>query len=955
MASVPGATAAPGGSVSFSFFSYRRSDMPTRIAAWFFACCCASGLARAAQPEGPNLPIEAYRLPNGLKVVLLRDPTVPRVTVCVAYHVGSKNERAGRTGFAHFFEHMMFRGTKNVPSYDIPLQEAGAVNNAFTSEDMTVYYETVPSDYLERALYLEAERLAFLPSALDQEKFDTEREVVKNERRMRIDNVPYGLADETLLAHVFPAGHPYSWSVIGSMEDLNNSSLKDLKRFFAEFYHPANATLCLVGDFDPAQARKWIATYFGALEAGPVPKKVEVSPSPDVAERITLVDRVQLPRVYWSWRTVPDDHPDTAALDLLSLILAGGEASRLHKRLVVESQIATDVGAASDTKEVAGQFTLEATAAPGHTVDEIELVFQDEIERAGSSAPKAEELARAQAQMEKSLYSRMTSPLNRAVSLARGFAMYDDPNYYRREFARYFRVTPGDIQDVAKRYLGSKKVVLVIRPAEKGETKSQAVQVGPKVSGAAETELADRTPRPGPDWSKVPGPTDPGTFKPPAIVRRKLSNGIDVWIAPWHSLPIVNTHLLIGAGTSDDPEGESGLATLTATLLDKGTKDKTATELAEALALLGTSTAVRATVDHTVVSFSLVARNLAPALGLVGEMLAAPRFDPKDFDRERQLQLTELLQGPDNPGWIARRAFRAVLYGPKHPYGKPSEGYVDTVKALTADDVRAFHKAHFGANRAILVVVGDVEPDSLMKSLEATIGAWKSETSAPAAIPAPEMKSNPEVAFVVDKPGSVQSVLDIGRLWVGRDDPRYFATMLGNRILGGDFLSRLMQNLRAEHGYTYGVQSAFLYRRGGSVWAVQSSVRTDATTDALKELKGELGGVVKDRPFTPEEISVAKGAEIRAFPEAFEDPASIAGIIEEMALFALPADYLDTYLDRLSATTAEQIQKAMAEVVDPAQQNYVIVGDLKVFEPKLKPLGFREVRLLTTDGLPASK
>jgi zinc protease len=928
--------------------------MPIRFATLLIACACVPSLARAAAPEGPNLPIESYRLPNGLKVVLLQDKAVPRVTVCVAYHVGSKNERSGKTGFAHFFEHMMFRGTKNVPNYDTPLQEAGASSNAFTTEDMTVYFEAVPSNYLERALYLEAERLAFLPSALDQEKFDTEREVVKNERRLRVDNVPYGLAEETVLAHLFPKGHPYSWSVIGSMKDLSDASLKDLRRFFAEFYHPANATLCLVGDFDPTQARAWISAFFGPLGSGPVPKRVEAPASPSKAERLELADSVQLPRVYWTWPTVADENPDTAALDLLSLILAGGDASRLHKLLVVESQLASDVGASSDTKEVAGNFSLEATASPGHTVDEIEKVFSAEIERARNTAPTANEVARAQAQMEKSLYSRMTAPLGRAVSLATGFAMYDDPAHYRKEFARYFRVTPADIQDVAKRYLEADKVVLVVRPAQKGESKSQAVAVGPNPSGSAEPEIADRAPKEGPDWSKIPGPSATRAFRPPTIVRRKLSNGADVWIAPWHSLPIVNTHVLIPAGTADDPEGKSGLATLTATLLDKGTKDKTATELAEALALLGTSTSVSATIDHTAVSFSLVTRNLAPALGLIGPMLASPRFDTKDVDRERQLQLTELLQGPDNPGWIARRAFRAVLYGAKHPYGNPSEGYVDTVKGLTADDVRSFQKARYAANQAILVVVGDVEPDDLMKTLESALGAWKSQGRPTGPRPAPQVKADSEVAFLVDKPGAVQSMLDVGRLWVGRDDPRYFATLLGNRILGGDFLSRIMQNLREQHGYTYGVQSGFQYRRGGSVWALASSVRTDATAEALKEVKGELSGLLKDRPFTAEEITVARDAETRAFPEDFEDPGRIARVIEEMALFALPADYLDTYLDRLGATSAEQIQKVMAELVDPARQTYLIVGDRKTVEAKLKPLGFREVRLLNSDGLPAS-
>jgi zinc protease len=322
----------------------------------------ATSTARGDEPNIPNLAIESYKLPNGLKVVLHRDTSVPRVSVILAYHVGSKDERSGRTGFAHFFEHMMFRGTKNVPNYDIPLQETGGQSNAFTNEDVTVYHETVPSTYLERALYLEAERLAFLSSALDQEKFDTEREVVKNERRQSYENVPYGLAEETLLANVFPKGHPYSWSVIGSMADLSAATLKDLKRFFLEYYQPGNAALCLAGDFDPAKAKALIAKYFGPLATGKTPTRPKPAATAPHDVRLTQGDRVSLPRIYWAWPTVPDEHPDAPALDLLADILSDGESSRLQSELVSERRVASEVSASSDTKEVGGMFSVQATA-----------------------------------------------------------------------------------------------------------------------------------------------------------------------------------------------------------------------------------------------------------------------------------------------------------------------------------------------------------------------------------------------------------------------------------------------------------------------------------------------------------------------------------------------------------------------------------------------------------------
>jgi zinc protease len=403
-----------------------------------FAPPVATAAGAGPPSRVPELALEAYTLPNGLKVALHRDSSVPRVTVCVAYHVGSKNEKAGRTGFAHFFEHMMFRGTRNVPNFDIPLEETGAQSNAFTSEDMTVYYETVSSNFLERALYLEAERLAFLPSGLDQGKFDTEREVVKNERRQSYENRPYGLDEEAILARVFPKGHPYSWSVIGSMADLNRATLDDLKRFFAEFYHPANAVLCLSGDFEPSEARALILKYFGPLASGPKPAALSVPkpkpmPAPAAGDRIVQFDAVQLPRVYWNWPTVADDHPDAPALDLLARVLAGGEASRLHKTLVLERRISKDVSASSDTKEADGLFTLESTAEKGAdpeaTLAAIEAAFAEALGGLQSDPPTADELARALARFEQSTFASLTSPLGRAIRLAVGFSQKDDPAY----------------------------------------------------------------------------------------------------------------------------------------------------------------------------------------------------------------------------------------------------------------------------------------------------------------------------------------------------------------------------------------------------------------------------------------------------------------------------------------------------------------------------------------------
>jgi zinc protease len=916
--------------------------------------------ATAADPKAakpPELALEQYILPNGLKVALHRDPIVPRVTVTVAYHVGSKNEKVGRTGFAHFFEHMMFRGTKNVPNYDIPLQEAGASSNAFTNQDMTVYFETVPSNFLERALYLEAERLAFLPSALDQQKFDTEREVVKNERRQSNENRPYGLDSEAILSTLFPKGHPYSWSVIGSMDDLNKATLDDLKAFFAEFYHPANATLCLAGDFDPPEAKALIQKYFGSLTAGPKPKAVGVPPAPVKAEKLVRFDRVQLPRVYWNWPAVSTDHPDAPALDLLARVLAGGETSRLHRELVLQQRLSKDVSGNSSAWESAGRFALQSTAAKGATAEEvlarIESVMGAAVQEIKSTPPKADELTRALAIFEKQSYVRLTSTLSRAITLATGFAQQDDPRYYQKEFARYYQVTPADLTRVAATYLTPEKLVVWTEAVSPEHPRSEAAKAGPDPSATDTTSAiaSDRTPTPGLDWSKMPGPAAARPFRAPQFVRRTLSNGIDVWFASWKTLPLVSIELVVPSGTADDPIGKSGLASLTAAMLDKGTTSLTATQLGESLETLGVTLTTRSSTDETAVVWYTIARNLEPSLKIVAEVLASPRLDPKDFEREQALALARLVQGPDSVNWLAGRALPVLLYGTGHPYANPADGYPETVKSLNLDDLKTFHAEHIGPKGATLIVVGDVEPDVLSPMLESTLGRWSATTPGPANRPPATLKADPSVIYLVDKPGAAQSVLGVGRQWVDRSDPSYFATLIGNRILGGDFLSRLNQNLREKNGFTYGARSSFRFRRAGSLWTVSTAVRTDATAPALKEVLNELDGLAGAKPFKDPEIAMALGAEVKSYPDEFNSPASIAAILREMAEFHLPSDHLDTFLTRLQATKPDEIGKKMAEVVAPSERVTLIVGDRKVVEPKLKALGYSKIQPVTYDGL----
>jgi zinc protease len=912
----------------------------------------ATSTARGDEPNIPNLAIESYKLPNGLKVVLHRDTSVPRVSVILAYHVGSKDERSGRTGFAHFFEHMMFRGTKNVPNYDIPLQETGGQSNAFTNEDVTVYHETVPSTYLERALYLEAERLAFLSSALDQEKFDTEREVVKNERRQSYENVPYGLAEETLLANVFPKGHPYSWSVIGSMADLSAATLKDLKRFFLEYYQPGNAALCLAGDFDPAKAKALIAKYFGPLATGKTPTRPKPAATAPHDVRLTQGDRVSLPRIYWAWPTVPDEHPDAPALDLLADILSDGESSRLQSELVSERRVASEVSASSDTKEVGGMFSVQATAGEGVDLKTLEAALAKELARLKSEPPSQAELTRALAKFEKKTYSRLTAPMARGFALSVGFLEKDDPTYFRREIARTFKVTPADVTRVATKYLVPQKIALEVVPIKPGVEKGKAAEAGPAPSTEPEADVAERSPAPGPDWSKMPGSAAEHAYVPPTPIRKTLSNGVEVWILPWRTLPIVTGHWIVAAGTADDPDGKAGMAQVTAALLAKATRDKNAIQFAEELEDLGITYNCSADNDTTTLSFDVLSRNLEPTLKLLTPIYTAPRFDQHDFEVVRDLQLADLTQGPDQVTWLAQRALRALLYSQAHPYGRPVDGFTDTVKRLTLDDTKAFHRARFGAEKSRFVVAGDVDPDALLAMFERIIGPWKTGAPPLATFPEPKPARQGDVIYLVDKPGAVQSVLRVGRRWVVAADPRFYPGQIGNHVFGVDFLSRLNKNLREKNGYSYGAGSQFAFRRVDGVWISSSSVRVEATAPALKEMLFELDGVAGKNLLTPTEIELGRDALRRSFPESFEDPHSSAGVLASMASYGLPEDYISAFLPRIQSTPSAEVSKVMADLAAKAHRITLVVGDRKVVEPGLKALGAGEVRVIDADGKP---
>lgn len=927
-----------------------RFMMNSHAARLFAAITLITMVQPAYAQEAPKLGVDAYRLSNGLKVALSHDPLAPRTTICVAYHVGSKNERPGLTGFAHFFEHMMFRGTINVPNFDTPLQPAGGGPNAFTSNDMTVYFETISSNYVERALFMEAERMAFLSNGLSPEKFDTEREIVKNERRQRMENVPYGLADEAISASLFPEGHPYSWSVIGSMKDLNNADLGDLREFFYEFYHPGNATLTVVGNFDEELTREWIEKYFGVLRAGPDLATVEVTEGDAEPERIVQLDQVRFPRVYWTWRTVPESHADATALSVLGGILSTGEASRLYQDLVVDKKVASGASASSDTLEVDGKFTIAATATQDSSIEQIEARLRNVLDQIANAGPTEKELARVVVTQQTGTVRALTSTTTRAHAIAMGFSQYDDPHFYQKQYQELSKISADDVKRVARKYLLNDQHVLIVRPVKEGEAESSAILAGPLASDRSQRSSDRRQPMDDERWQHLPGPSESAGFDPPPFERVKLSNGLEVFLAKWETLPLTSVQLVVPVGRIHDPANKTGLGNLVARTWDKGTKDMSPAEFAAALEMHGTQLSVAQSFDTTSLSFSITTAELEGATELVAALVREPGFAPDSVELEKSLMLNSLAQGPSDSSWIGSRVFDRLVFGLNHPLGLPGLGFEDTVSGLTRDDVVGHYQKNFSPSQAKLVVVGSGDREATIELLERTWGTWQNDQKAANEF-SPIRNNKTGAVFAVDKPGAVQSIVMVGRPWRSQDDKDKAAYDVGNRIFAGDFLSRINQNLRERNGFTYGARASFDYFEGGSRWRLSSAIRADVTGAALREIVNEITAARGEQPISNDEVMVARDAAMNVFPEQFATPDSIASALANLARFNLPDDTFGDYAGELANVGAEDTSKLVATLTDPAGLTILVVGDRKLIEAQLAENGFEEVVWLDENGL----
>ena len=877
---------------------------------------------------------EKFTLSNGLDVILHEDHSIPFTAVNVWYHVGSKDEEVGRTGFAHLFEHVMFEGSKHHNrSYFDPLQKVGAGLNGSTSNDRTNYWENVPSNYLELALWLEADRMGFLLDALDQKRFDVQRDVVKNERRQSYENRPYGMAAMLLQPAVFPAPHPYSWMTIGVPEDLDAATLDDVKSFFRRFYAPSNASLAIAGDFVPDDARRLAERYFGDLEPGPPVNRVGRMDS-DLNGGVSLSthDKVQLSRLYLVWPTTPDFDGDQPPLDLLATVLGDGKSSRLYRTLVHEKQIARDVSVAHHAQEIAGEFFVQITVNPGRELEEVETLVWEEMDRVRSAPVTDVELERAQNRIE-TYHVRQMERIGGFGGRADLLNYYNthtgDPSRINTDIDRYRSVSPDDIRRVASSALGHDYVRLTVLPEE---------QLTPA------TVSVDR--------SVVPEAPPAPVFDPPIPKRIGLANGLRIVFLPKPDLPMVSFGLLLRAGSITDPTDRPGLADMTATMLTEGTSTRSSLQIAEEMEFLGAGLGCEIGRESVMLATETLVSNWEKALEIMADVARNPTFPNEDLGRVRDERLTDLSRVGDSPATIASRVSRALLYGPDTEYGHPVVGTEKSVQAMSRETLEAHFRGHYGPAAATLLVVGDVTEDEVIAKAETYLGDWSADglaTNGSVDVAAGPVENT--TIFLADKPGAAQSVIRAGHLTVERLHPDYFALILLNHAFGGQFAGRLNMNLRQDKGYSYGYMSTVDWLAHASAFLAGGAVQTAVTKEAVAETLKEFADIKGARPVTGEEFETARDGILRALPAQFETQGQVLQQLGRMAVFGLPDDYFSHIADGVRAVDLDDIHRVATERIDDAHLKILVVGDREVVEPGLRELGLPIV-FVDYDGRP---
>ena len=917
-----------------------------------FMLASLSSATTPAQTPLPTVAFEKTTLPNGLQLILVEDHRLPIVAVNIWYHVGPANEAPGLRGFAHLFEHMMFSATRHIPRglADQLLEGAGATDsNGSTDYDRTNYYDTVPSNQLELALWVHADRMGYLLDVLDQKALTNQQDVVRNERRQTVENEPYGVVEEALAHAMFPKDHPYHASIIGSHGDIQAAKLEDVRQFFARYYGPNNASIVIAGDIDKAKTRALVERYFGSLRRSPPVARPSVATPPITSERRVVVhDRIELPRIFMGWLTPPAYQPGDIELAVAAEILGGGKSSRLYKKLVYERQIAQEVDAAQHSYGLTSTFVIDVIARNGVDARTLEAAVDEELALLREQGPSLREVERARNSLETALLSSIEKL--GGDGLADQLNHYNqytgDPGYLSKDIEQLRRVSPQDVQRVVRAYLArSARAVVTGLPGSPVITdppRPRAPRAG-KSAGTAVQGI--NTPEP---WrAKAPKPGPAPSFTLPQGETFKLPNGLTVLHHYNPALPLVSAQLVVRSGSSANPDDLPGLAGFTAQMLEEGTATRSAPQIADEIAQLGAFIDTASGVDASTVSLLALRANFAPALDILADLVQRPAFPIAEVERQRDSRVNDLIQQRDDPEAVAAVAAAGALYGSAHPKGYGQLGTEPAIRSVTRDDLVGYWRRHYVPANAALVVSGAIGQGELKALVESRFGAWKA-APAPGGEPGEPQGSHARLVLV-DQPGAGQTALRVTSIGVARTTPDFAALQVMNGALGGMFSSRLNNNLRETKGYTYGIYSGFRYDRTPGPFIIDGSVERTHTGASVREIFREIEGM-RAAPLPPAELAAARDAQLLSLPGQFETNADVGASLAEIFVYGLPLDYYGKLPAQLRAVTAAQVQEAARKHLDPQQMKVVAVGDSKRILPQLQPLGLGPAELRDNDG-----
>ena len=884
-------------------------------------------------PDDIDIPYQEYTLDNGLRLIVHEDHKAPIVAVNVWYHVGSKNEKPGKSGFAHLFEHLMFNGSENFnDDYFQVLESIGGTDlNGTTNNDRTNYFQNVPTAALDQVLWLESDRMGHLLGAVDTAKLNEQRGVVQNEKRQG-ENQPYGRSRQLINDALWPEGQPYSWTVIGSMEDLNAASLEDVQEWFKTYYGAANAVLSIAGDVNPDEVHEKVKKYFGSIAPGPTLARPELNIAKRTGNtRQTYEDRVPESRITQVWNVPQWGSDEMVYLDLASDVLSAGKTSRLYKKLQYEDQQVSSVYAYVYPREIAGTFTMVANVKPGESVAEVEDKMNKILQEFIENGPTEEELAK----VKSAYFARFAQGTERIGGfggksdiLAMNEVYGGTPDFYKRTLQKVQEATVADIQRTAKAWLSSGKHTLTCNPFPEYQ--------------ATGTDV---------DRSQLPamGEVTAATF--PTLERTTLKNGLKVVLARRENVPTVVMNLIVDAGYAADQQATPGTASLALSMMDEGTENRDALQISEQLQTLGSSLSAYSDLDASYVRLSTLKPTLDESLDLYTDVILNPSFPEKELDRLKKEQISSIQREKARPFTMALRVAPKLLYGEGHSYGNPltGSGYESTVESLTRDNLVTFYNTWFKPNNATLTVAGDISMDELTQKLENAFGDWQQGETPQKSIAQVEAQPG-NVLYLMDRPESEQSIVIAGYLTEPYGKVNEVAQETMNKILGGEFTSRINMNLREDKHWSYGARSFVLDAKGQRPYLAYAPVQTDKTKESVQEIQKEFAAFVGDNPVSQEEFTKVQKNSVLQLPGRWETTAAVGNSVGEIVKFELADDYYQTYGDRVKGLSVDDVRQISQKMVQPKQLRWFIVGDKDKILPGLKELGMEQVVMIDADG-----